>query len=204
MAVSKYSGFERKLENASAFSFRAVESRMGRNYAKVFIYNLKKRGAIIELMKGWYSFKKSPYLITIPLAEAYIGLGAAASIHGAWEQVPNIDVLTTRAPEKIKVGERVVAGRKVIVRRISKPMYFGYEARRIEEAGEWVRVSDPEKTIIDIIYFNYPFAGEILPGLMEIADKGKLAGYLKRMKGVRGSKKIGKNVRRLLEEKRHG
>ena len=50
MAVSKYSGFERKMENASAFSFRAVESRMGRNYAKLFIYNLKKKTAIIEIM----------------------------------------------------------------------------------------------------------------------------------------------------------
>ena len=71
-------------------------------------------------------------------------------------------------------------------------MFFGHQS--ILHSQAWVTVSDPEKTIIDIIYFNYPFAGEILPALLKIADKGKLAGYLKKIKGVRGSIKIGKRV----------
>jgi len=190
MLKNNYREFTEKLENASAFSFRIIEGRMGKNYAKVFIHNLKKKGRIIELIKGWYSFRNSPYLIVIPLGEAYVGLGTAAFIHGVWDQIPNVDVLTTRAPLKIKVGERVVAGRNVIIRSISKKLYFGYETKYMEEAKAWIRVSDLEKTLIDLIYCNYPFLDEILPELAKKVRKEKLAEYLKRIKGIRGSKKI--------------
>ena len=158
---------------------------------------MKKKGKISELIKGWYSFRNSPYSIVIPLGEAYVGLGTAAFIHGAWNQVPNVDILTTRAPTKIKVGERVVAGRKVITRKISKGMYFGYETKYVEEAKDWVRISDPEKTLMDLIYYNYPFLDEILPELVKMISRGKLAEYMKRAKHVRGSKKIGKELKKL-------
>jgi predicted transcriptional regulator of viral defense system len=190
MPKNNYREFTEKLEKASAFSFRTVEGRVGRNYAKVFIHNLKKKGRITELIKGWYSFRNSPYLITIPLGEAYVGLGTAAFIHGAWDQVPNVDVLTTKAPRKIKVGERIIAGRKVITRKISRKMYFGYETKYIEEAKDWIRVSDPEKTLIDLIYYNYPFINEILPSLMKKINPEKLKEYMERIKCLRGSKKI--------------
>ena len=199
MPKVKYGKFMKKLENASAFNFRVVEGRVGRGYAKILIHNLRKRKKIIELAKGWYSFKKSPYLIIIPLGEAYIGLGTAAFIHGAWGQIPNIDVLTTRAPTKIKVGERIVAGRKVMVRKIDKKMYFGYEAKYMEDARDWIRISDPEKTMIDLIYYNYPFLDEISPGLMKMIKKEKLMGYVKRIKNVRGSKKIEKRIASFYE-----
>ena len=95
-----------------------------------------------------------------------------------------------RAPLKIKVGERVVAGRNVIIRSISKKLYFGYETKYMEEAKDLIRVSDLEKTLIDLIYCNYPFLDEILPELAKKVRKEKLDEYLKRIKGVRGSKKI--------------
>ena len=193
----KYADFRKKLEQASVFSFRSVESKLGRNYAKVFIHNLKKEGKITELIKGWYSFRKSPYLITIPLGEAYVGLGTAAFIHDAWDQIPNIDILTPRAPRKVKVGERIIGGRKVIIRGISRKMYFGYETKRVE-TKEWIRVSDPEKTLIDLIYFNYPFLDEILPELKRIVDRRKLRKYLKRIENIRGSKKIRRKLNKLV------
>ncbi len=193
----KYADFRKKLEQASVFSFRSVESKLGRNYAKVFIHNLKKEGKITELIKGWYSFRKSPYLITIPLGEAYVGLGTAAFIHDAWDQIPNIDILTPRAPRKVKVGERIIGGRKVIIRGISRKMYFGYETKRVE-TKEWIRVSDPEKTLIDLIYFNYPFLDEILPELKRIVDWRKLRKYLKRIENIRGSKKIRRKLNKLV------
>jgi hypothetical protein len=193
----KYEDFVKKLEKASAFSFKTVEGTLGKGYAKIFIHKLKRKGKIVELIKGWYSFKKSPYLVIIPLGEAYIGLGTAAFIHGVWDQIPNIDVLTTRAPAKVKVGERVIAGRKVIIRSMSKKMYFGYETKHLEEAGDWVRISDPEKTLIDMIYYNYPFLDEILPELTKILKRDKLNDYLKKIKNVRGSKKIKSKLKRL-------
>jgi predicted transcriptional regulator of viral defense system len=194
MPKIKYADFSRTIEKAGAFSFRVAEARLGEGYAKTFVHNLRKKGKITELMKGWYTFRNSPYLITIPLGEAYVGLGTAAYIHGAWKQVPNVDILTTRASQRIRAGERIVGGRKVIVRRISREMYFGYEQMVLEEAGGPVRVSDPEKTLIDIIYYNYPFADEIIPGLKEIIKKEKIDLYLKQMGSARGSGKIRKRV----------
>ncbi len=198
MPKVKYGAFLEKIEAASAFSFRSVENRMGRSYAKIFIHNLKKRKRIIELMKGWYTFKDSPYLITIPLGEAYVGLGAAAHILNAWDQIPNIDILTTRAPDKVRIGERTVAGRKVIIRRLDRRMYFGYETLFLEETRDWIRVSCPEKTLIDLIYYNYPFAEEIIPGLAEKIDKKKLMLYLKRIKPIRGSMKVERELRKII------
>jgi hypothetical protein len=82
---SKHAEFLMNLEKASAFSFRSVESRVGNAYAKTLIHNLRGSGRITELMKGWYTFKHSPYLITVPLGEAYAGLGTAAHMHNAWD-----------------------------------------------------------------------------------------------------------------------
>lgn len=197
MPKVKYKEFLEKLEKAGAFNFRSVQGTVGRGYAKVFLHNLRKQGKIIELMRGWYSFRKSPYLIVIPLGEAYIGLGTAAFLHNAWDQVPNIDVLTPRAPVRIRAGERVIGGRKVLIRRIDKKMYFGYESTYIEGAGR-IRVSDPEKTLIDLLYCNYPFCDEIIPRLLEKISKEKLLSYTSRVQGLRGGKKIRKAVRSWL------
>ncbi|MBL7206409.1 MAG: hypothetical protein ISS36_02305 [Candidatus Aenigmarchaeota archaeon] len=200
MPKVKYKEFREKLKRVTIFSFRAVESKMGKNYAKLFVYNLKKAGEITELMKGWYSFRNSPYLLTVPLGEAYIGLGTAAFLYNVWDQVPNTDIITTRAPRKIKTGERKIGDRKLIIRSINKKMYFGYETKYIEEAKEKIRISDPEKTLIDLIYFNYSFLDEIAPELIKIIDKKKLNRYLKRMENVRGIKKIRKNINRIFRK----
>jgi len=196
MPKVRHADFLRTLERAGAFSFRTVETKLGRNYAKVFVHNLKMRGRIIGLTRGWYSFRKSPYIITIPLGEAYIGLGSAAALHGAWDQASSIDVLTTRAPSGIRVGERVVAGEKVAIRKLDRRLYFGFGPMRIEGAG-WIRVSGPEKTLIDMIYYSYPFLGEIAPKLAEMADRKKVTEYVRVMKGVRGSVKVERILRQM-------
>jgi predicted transcriptional regulator of viral defense system len=190
MPKTKYKEFVEKLREASVFSFNFVENKLGKNYSKVFIHNLKKKGEIIQLIKGWYTFKKSPYLVTVPLQKAYIGLGTAAFIHGAWNQIPAITVLSPNAFSKAKSGEREIGGQKVIIKKISEKMYFGYALKNLD--GEWIRVSDPEKTLIDIVYYHYPFADEIMGNLIDVADKKKLSKYLKIMekKKARGYKKI--------------
>ncbi len=201
MPRTKYGSLLEELEKASAFSLKSLERRLGKSYAKTFVHNLRKKGKIITLIKGWYTFRKSPEIITIPLGEAYIGLGSAASIHGAWNQASNLDVLTTAAPRKVSVGERIIAGRKVIIRRIDKIMYFGYESIRLNETDDWIKISDPEKTLIDMIYYNYPFFEDIFPGLIKIIDRGKLSSYIKKMENIRGAKKIKMEIKKILGNK---
>lgn len=188
MPKLRYKQFVEKLEKSSAFSFKQIEAKLGKNYAKTFIHTLAERGRIVKLLKGWYTFKKSPYLITIPLGKAYIGLGTAAFLHGAWNQVPIVCVLSPNASLKARSGMRVVAGWNVLIKKISDKMYFGYEEKFFEDIEEWIRVSDIEKTLIDIVYYDYAFAGEIIPKLMEMASRKKLEKYIKMMK----ARKVGK------------
>ena len=197
MPKVKYRDFLQKLKKTDVFSFGMLESKMGRNYAKIFIHNLRKKGEIEELVKGWYTFKKSPYLVLIPLQKAYIGLGTAAFLLGAWNQVPNIDILTPLASLKVKSGEKTIWKRKVIIRRISEKMYFGYEL--IKEDEQWIKVSNPEKTLIDLIYFKYPFLNEISSNLTDMINSKKLNKYLEILKKrkVKGWKRISETVKNL-------
>jgi len=194
----KYDDFVKTLRKADFFSFKIVESRMGRSYAKVFISNLLKKGEIIELKKGWYSFKKSPYLLVNLLVKAYLGLGSAALVHGAWDKAVNITILTPLAGVTVRCGERLIGDYKVIVRRISNKMYFGYEYIAVDE--NFVKVSDPEKTLIDMIYFNYPFIDEISGNLLQICDREKIGEYLLTMDraGVKGVKQIKRRIEELI------
>jgi len=196
MPEIKYAEFKDKLKKATIFSFATVESKLGRAYAKIFIHNLKKKGEIINLRKGWYSFKSSLYLFTVTLGKAYVGLGTAAFLHGAWNQIPNVTVLSPNASYRTRGGLRVIGGANVIVRKISNKMYFGYERKFFDEIQEWIRVSDAEKTLIDLIYYDYPLANEIIPELEKIVNKKKLRKYLNLMKTrkVRGFEKISKRI----------
>jgi len=193
---TKYSEFIERLRRSSIFTFRSVEAVVGRDYAKLLIHNLRRKGQIVELLRGVYTFKKSPYMIVKAIPRAYIGLGSAAFLHGAWNQVTAVTVLSPNVSKTVRWGIRQVAGFKVVLRRISGKMYFGYEYKYLDEIGEWIRVSDPEKTLIDLIYLGYPARDEIIPRLLEMVDVSRLREYLREMeeRRVKGRKKVGEEV----------
>ncbi len=183
---------------SSLFTYRLVESSVG-SYAKVLLHNLRRKGEIVELVKGVYTFKKSPYMMVKAIPMAYIGLGSAAFLHGAWNQVAAITVLSPLASKVVRPGERVIADFKVIVRKISEKMYFGYEYVYMEDIGEWIRVSDPEKTLIDLVYFRHPAIDEMID-LLEIIDTERVKAYLELMdkRRVRGRKAVRKRIKELI------
>ncbi|MBO3769412.1 MAG: hypothetical protein JTT15_03290 [Candidatus Brockarchaeota archaeon] len=201
MPLVKYDALLGKLREASLFTFRTIENRVGEGYAKILIHNLRKRGEIVELIKGIYTFKKSPYMITKAIPRSYIGLGSAAFLHGAWEQVPRVIVLSPYASLKARLGEREISGFKIVLRRISEKMFFGYELKYMEEIDEWIRISDPEKTLIDTIYLNYPLKEDMVPKLLEIVDKQKIMDYVRIMKTrkIKGWKRVLKELQCYLE-----
>jgi predicted transcriptional regulator of viral defense system len=177
------------------FTFKTVESKVGKGYAKVLLYNLKEKGLVIELVKGVYTFKKSPYMLTKAVPKSYVGLGSAAFLHDLWEQVSRITILSPYASLKARVGEREISGFKVVLRKISEKMFFGYELKYMEEIGEWIKVSDPEKTLIDIIYFKYPFKADIASKLLEAINEKKIMEYI----GIMKRRKV-KGWERVLNE----
>lgn len=193
----KYRGLIDRLRGSDLFTFKLLEAEVGRGYAKLLLHKLRGRGEVVELVKGVYSFKKSPYMLVKAIPLSYIGLGSAAFLHGMWEQVPSLTVLSPMVPRVAKGGIRFIAGSKVILRRISEDMFFGYEHMYIEEVGGWVRVSDPEKTLIDMAYFGHPLLEEML-GRAEV-DESKLRAYLEVVEERRP-----RGWRKILEAFKHG
>ncbi len=186
----KYAKLLNDIKCCDIFTFKFLEGKVGRAYAKLLLHKLRKRGEVVELMKGVYTSKKSPYMIAKALPRSYIGLGTAAFLHGMWEQVPNVIVLSPLVSKVVKGGERTIAGFKVILRKISEEMFFGYELLYLEELEGWVRVSDPEKTLIDMAYFDSPYLDEVLK--RADVNRDKLKRYLEsiRRRRVRGWRRV--------------
>ncbi len=169
-----------------AFSFYEVLNiDIPKNYAKVLLHNMVKRNEIYRIRKGWYTFHADPivFIFTLPPNTSYYGLGFAAYLYGVWDQVANPEILTYVAPRKIRVGTYYFLDTPIIVRRISKRMFYGYDFLKYKE---WfIPVSCPEKILIDMVYYNYPFIEEILKELIEKIDFTKLNRLLTYNKKIR-------------------
>ncbi|MCX6804155.1 MAG: hypothetical protein NTY48_06350 [Candidatus Diapherotrites archaeon] len=145
-----------------------------KNYVSLFLNKLVAKGKIIRLTRGIYSFSRKIDFVEKAIFPSYHGLQDALSLHGLWGQ-QTIPVIIT--PRKFRSGERTVAGGKVLVRRINRRMFFGYES--IPQFDFWVTVSDLEKTLIDFAYYNEPLSEEILVEIKKRIKKEKFVRYLK-------------------------
>ncbi|MFH0973850.1 MAG: type IV toxin-antitoxin system AbiEi family antitoxin domain-containing protein [Candidatus Micrarchaeota archaeon] len=165
-------------------------------YASVFLSNAVKRGTVKRLAHGVYSFQSEPdsSLAEAAFSPAYHGLQDALSIHGLWEQ-ETIPVLVT--PRRVKQGVRCIAGGKILVRRIARKMFFGFESVRVHGGESWTRVSDVEKTLIDFVYFKAPLGGEALTEIAGRLNEKKLGEYL-----ARSPAWVARRVRKLLSRRK--
>jgi predicted transcriptional regulator of viral defense system len=143
------------------------------HYAHLLLHNLVKRGELKRITRGNYSTHDDPLLVAFCLKPAYLGLQEALSIHHLWEQETNVILLT---PRKIRTGMRTVFGSHVLIRRIKPAHFFGFEYRKY---GNWhIPVSDPEKTFIDLAYFNQPLETRLLRTFRKKLNRDKLRKYL--------------------------
>jgi Predicted transcriptional regulator len=79
----------------------------------------------------------------------YYCLESALSLLNLWEQETNPVIVT---PLHVRTGIMQYDGRNYIVRRISREMFFGYQY--IKYFNFYIPVSDLEKTLIDLVYYN--------------------------------------------------
>jgi len=145
-----------------------------REYGHIIVNHLLRRGEIKRVTRGWYTVRDDPSLLVYCLKPAYLGLQDAMSFHGLWEQETVPVVVTARM---VRPGVREVLGGNALVRRISPGHFFGYD--HLQSGDLLLPVSDPEKTLIDLVYFNE--AGPNLAAKFRgRVDRRKLDGYLKR------------------------
>jgi predicted transcriptional regulator of viral defense system len=162
------------------FSVRDINNffskkKISSNYANVLLNHLLKREEIFRIARGTYSFCTNPNVVAFAIQPSYFGLQDALSLHSFWNQ-GTIPILIT--PRKIRPGLRKVVGTNVLVKRISRKMFFGIEM--IKYSDFWIPVSNPEKTLIDFFYFNEPLDRQTLKKILKKINKKKFSEYLKK------------------------
>ncbi|MBI4140533.1 hypothetical protein HY485_01705 [Candidatus Woesearchaeota archaeon] len=144
-----------------------------KQYAKQFVHILLMNGKIKKLTKGAYTIHDAPQLIIFCFKPAYFGLQDALSYHDLWEQETIPVIVTAR---KTRTGLRKILGANVLIRRIDKKHFFGYDY--VKQGEFYVPYSDIEKTLTDMIYFKEGLNNNVVKNIVESIDKKKLEKYL--------------------------
>jgi len=165
-------------EKSPVVDFKSVERIIGKkaksNYAKLIIYNLLKKGIIKKIGKGIYTEHNESTLSVFAFSPSYLGLQSALSHYGVWEQETVPVIVTTR---KVRPGIRNILGENILVRRIDKKYFFGFEF--VKEGSFYIPYSELEKTFIDLIFFGNKIDDGVLKEIMKRIDRKKLKSYLK-------------------------
>ena len=168
------------------------------------LYEWQKKGYIIKVVNNYYVMAGKPVddqvLKNIACQiyhPSYIGLESALAYYGFIpEAVFQTVGITTRRNKTIRtpIGDFRYCS-------IQRSLFFGYTA--VETGAARFFISDPEKTLLDSLYF-LPFSDkkEVLEAMRfnieemgRLVDIAKMRNYLK----LFSSRKLNKAVRRLME-----
>lgn len=183
--------FKAYFSKVQIFTFRDAKrflKKMGASdsYIKLFMHIQTRRHQLLRVSKGCYTFMKNDAIVGFAFSPFYYGMEHALTIHRLWDQTTNPVIITTK---KARPGVRTAIGIPVIVRRISKHMFFGVVY--LEYGGIFVPVSDVEKTLMDFIHFKVGIGEEYMLRMLDNCDVPKLRKY---------SKAFSKIERRSLEK----
>lgn len=180
MGKKKYTQDVENLFNKSpVVSAKSIERIVNKNkkvkqYTKQLIRNLILKGRIKRLTKGFYTSLDNISISVFCFKPAYLGLQDALSFHNLWEQETIPVIVTTRM---IRVGIRSIMGSNVLIRRLAKKYFFGFDY--YDHKNIYLPYSNIEKTLIDLAYFNERLNMEILDKIKKKIDVKKLKLYLK-------------------------
>jgi predicted transcriptional regulator of viral defense system len=176
MKFSKH--FTEEFSKKPAFGIDEVKAFIRRRnasegYHKLLIQNMLKSGRIHKITRGAYTFYDEAQYVGFAFQPFYYGLEDAISLHGLWDQETNPVIIT---PRKVRNGIRQFDSRNYLVRRIKRTMFFGYSLLKYEQF--YIPVSDIEKTLIDLAYFEIRVPDEIISNMIEKLNKEIFNRYL--------------------------
>ena len=154
------------------------------------LHNLESRGEIERITKGIYTFHSDISVVGFAFRPFYYGLEYALYVHGFSEQGSNPVVITSR---KVRNGIRKFRDRNYVVHRMAREHFLGYQL--VKSGNFWVPVSDPEKTLIDMIYFRHYLPESLLKTLLNAAENKKIDAYLEGYE-----KRFADKVRRIIRK----
>jgi len=178
MGKKKYNHVEKLFKKSPIISFSSIERIVGNQkseYAKHLIRNLIRKGRIKKITKGYYTVYDEVSLAVFCFKPAYLGLQDALSFHNIWEQETIPVIITTK---KVRQGIRKIFGVNVLLRRIGKKYFFGFDYYK--EGDFYFPYSDIEKTLIDMVYFRQKLSKELLDNFSKMINKKKLKMYAKK------------------------
>jgi len=146
-----------------------------KNYSRLLVHNLVEKKEIHRITRGIYTFENDASVIGFAFSPFYYGLQESLSIRNIWEQETNPVIITTK---KVRPGVRNIMNTNVLVRRIGRKMFFGFEL--IRHYNYWLPVSDIEKTLIDFYYFKETLPKKTLQEMKKKVNRKKIAEYLKK------------------------
>ncbi len=191
----KHIGLVRKaFKGQPVFSIKDLRVLLAKNhiskaYSNLLVHNMLESGELHRIAKGFYSFQSDSMVSGFAFSPFYYGLQEALSLRNLWEQETNPVILT---PKMVRPGLRQIMDSNVLVRHISRKMFFGFNL--VKYYDFWLPVSDAEKTLIDFVYFREHLPKETVKELKAKIDKKKLNQYLKKC-----SPFLGKKVKKLLK-----
>ena len=179
--MTKYIDSIRKEFNSPSFpvfTLRDVRvllngSRISPRYLKVLVNGLIKRREILRIASGVYTFHDELTVVGFAYRPFYYGMEDALSYSNLWNQLANPVVMTANV---VREGIRKFDGANYVVKRIAPRFFFGFNFIRHYEV--WMPVSDPEKTLIDMVYFRHHIDDGVRAALRKSLDRAKLSGYL--------------------------
>jgi predicted transcriptional regulator of viral defense system len=172
----------RKFADYPAFSYHDVLTYLhGRHATKQLsrtISYLKSRGRIFTLRKGVYTVREDSAVSGFGFSPFYYGLLYALTIRELWTQNAEPEIITLK---KVRRSRITLFGRKDMHASLhhSQPKhFFGFEI--LSHGGMKVPVSDPEKTLIDLFYYNIRLPIQSYGPLLLLVNKKKVMSYLER------------------------
>lgn len=151
------------------------KKKISKGYLYFLIHYLLKKGKIKRITRGIYTCSDDPIVVGFAFSPFYYGLQQALSFHHLWGQEANLVIIT---PRIVRKGLRQILQSNVVVRRIDRKMFFGFDF--VKHYDKWIPVSDIEKTLIDLVYFNEKISPSVLKEIKAKLRKKVLQGYLKK------------------------
>jgi len=159
-------------------------------YTSFFLKYLVRRGKIVKITKGTYTFSKDAEFYGFGFQPFYYGLQHALTLNGLWSEQTAPVIITIR---NVKAGKREVGNAKIFIKHIKPDYFFGFS--NLPYGTHYLPVSDPEKTLIDFVYFRKPLSSQTYNEILRHVDRKVLNNYL-----THYSNKVAKTVRNIVEK----
>ncbi len=172
----------KKFADYPAFSYRDVQTYFqGRHrtqqLSRTMSY-LKSRGKVFTLRKGMYTLRKDGAVSGFGFSPFYYGLLYALTIRDLWTQNAEPEIITLKRVRRSKLSLFGSQGTHATVHHSQPKHFFGFEI--LNYNGIDVPVSDPEKTLIDLFYYNIRLPIQSYGLLLGKINRRKVLDYLKR------------------------